>query len=194
MTDFETTGFNDGIDLSKAIDPKTFDVDAWLTGAKLPEHSVVVYGRADLLARADDLQRRIAAAEQDEAADAAPERAVGEQLESARLREEYEAIAEEFDASALTIRVRALNPDESGPIQKAVDDKEIPAEEQILHEIAAAAIEPTFTVEQLRVMQKRIGPAQVKKIWDAVFRSTGEQPQVSPAFLPRRSGQGTGQE
>jgi hypothetical protein len=190
MTDFETTGFNDGIDLSKAIDPKTFDVDAWLTGAKLPEHSVEVYARGDLLAQADDLIRRIGQAEKDEDL----ERALGEGESPSALREQYERVVEQFKDSALTVRVRALDPSESGPIQTAVEEKRIPAEEQILHEIAAAAIEPALTVEQLRVMQKRIGPAQVKKIWNAVFRATGEQPEVSPAFLPRRSGQGTGQE
>jgi hypothetical protein len=176
------------------LDPKTFDVDAWLTGAKLPEHSVVVYGRADLLAVADDLQRRITAAEEDEAADSAPERAVGEQLESARLREEYGAIAEEFDASAMTIRVRALPESVTTVLEAKQERGEIRKEDRFLHDIVAGAVEPQLSLEQVIRMREKIGGAQTMKIWRAIFQATGEQPEVSPAFLPRRSGQGTGQE
>lgn len=172
------------------LDPKTFDVDAWLTGAKLPEHSVEVYRRGDLLAVADDLVRRIGQAELDEGLDRSLEDAVA----SASLRDEYEAVMAEFKASALTVRVRAVKESEMAVLDAKVERGEIRKEDRALHEISIASVEPKLTVEQVQRMRETIGPAQVQKIYSAVFRATGEQPQVSPAFLPKRSGQGTGQE
>jgi hypothetical protein len=175
------------------LDPKTFDVDEWLTGAKLPEHSVVVYGRADLVAQADELERRIADAERDEEA-AIGEYSVGEQRESARLREEYEALADEFAKSARTFRVRAVKPSERDILDAKEERGEIRKGERGLHEIAVALVEPRMTVDQIRKMRETIGDAQVAKIMNALVRATGEQPEVSPAFLPRRSGRDAGRE
>ena len=172
------------------LDPKTFDVDAWLTGAKLPEHSVEVYARADLLAVADDLVRRIGRAETDESL----ERSLGEGESAAALREQYEAVMEEFKASALTVRVRAVKESETTVLDGKVERGEVRKEDRPLHEISIASLEPRLTVDQVQKMREALGPAQITKIWNAVFRATGEQPEVSPAFLPKRSGQGTGQE
>jgi hypothetical protein len=172
------------------LDPTMFDVDAWLTGAKLPEHSVEVYGRADLLAKADDLIRRIGQAERDEDL----ERSLGEGESPSVLREQYEAVVAEFKASARTIRVRAVKESETVVLNAKVERGEVRAEDRMLHEIAIASVEPKLTVDQVQKMREALGPAQVTKVWNAVFRATGEQPEVSPAFLPRRSGQETGRE
>lgn len=176
--------------MSTELDPQTFDVDAWLTGAKLPEHSVEVYRRGDLLAVADDLIRRIGQAERDEDL----ERALGEGESAAALREQYERVLAEFKASALTIRVRAVKESETDVLNGKVERGEVRKEDRPLHEISIAAVEPKLTVEQVQRMREALGPAQITKVWDAVFRATGQQPEVSPAFLPRRSGQDTGQE
>lgn len=172
------------------LDPKTFDVDEWLTGAKLPEHCVEVYRRGDLLAVADDLIRRIGQAEVDEGL----ERALGEGESAAALREQYEQVVAEFKASAMTFRVRAIKESEMAVLDAKVERGEIRKEDRGAHEIALASVEPKLTVEQVQKMRDVVGPAQVQKIYSAVFRATGEQPQVSPAFLPKRSGQGIGQE
>jgi hypothetical protein len=176
--------------MSEELDPKTFDVDAWLTGAKLPEHSVVVYQRADLLAKADDLQRRITAAEQDDAA----EYSLGDRTSAGALRAEYEKVAEEYAASALTIRVRALTEAEDADLNARVKAGELTDEDRARHQIAIATIEPKLSVEQVRRMQEVLGPRQVLNIWQAVLRATNEMPEVSPHFLPKRSGQDTGRE
>jgi hypothetical protein len=172
------------------LDPKTFDFDEWLSGAKLPEHSVEVYARADLLAVADDLIRRISQAETDEEL----ERSLHETIAAAELRERYEAVMEEFKASALTFRVRAVKDSETAVLDAKVERGEIRKEDRPLHEIAVASVEPKLTFDQVQRMREVIGPAQITKVWNAVFRATGEQPEVSPAFLPRRSGQGSGRE
>lgn len=172
------------------LDPKTFDVDAWLTGAKLPEHSVEVYARADLLAVADDLIRRISKADTDEGLD----RTLDDAVAGAELRDQYETVMRDFRASALTVRVRAVKESETRDLDGKVKRGEIPEGDRPLHEISIAALEPRMTVDQVQRMREALGPAQITKIWNAVFRATGEQPEVSPAFLPRRSGQGTGQE
>jgi hypothetical protein len=176
--------------MSESLDPQTFDIDAWLTGAKLPEHSVKVYGRADLLAKADELGRQISAAEQDEAA----EYALGDRTSAASLRAEYEKLAEEYEASALTIRVRAITEAEDAELNELVKAEKLTDEDKAIHQIAIASVEPRLTVETVQRMRMVLGPRQVLNIWHAVMRATNEIPEVSPRFLPKRSGQDTGRE
>lgn len=149
-----------------------------------------VYRRADLLAVADGIIRRIRDAEMDEQL----ERSVGEGASAAALREEYERTMNEFKASGITITVRALIEDETKALNDRLEAKEFPAEDRPYHEIAIASVTPKLSVEQVKTMGKKIGPQQVDKIWNAIWRATGEQPEVSPAFLPKRSGQDAGQE
>lgn len=170
--------------------PETFDVDAWLSGAKLPERSVEVYRRADLLAQMDGVIRRIEKAETDEGL----ERSLGEGANVTALREEYELLKEQFDESGLVVTVRAVTEAETADLNTRMDAKEFTKEERPYHEIALASVSPKLTVAQAKAMASKLGPAQVTKIWNAIWVATGDQPRVSPHFLPKRSGQETGQE
>jgi hypothetical protein len=115
---------------SKPLDPAepddvtTFDMDAWIDDAKLPQRSMTVYRRADLRSRLDELEREIRLSEGGESSSA--------DAGVAGLKAEWRKVAEQIDASAITITVRALTDDAGKQARadaKAENVKEIAAEE-----------------------------------------------------------------
>lgn len=93
------------LDPDNADAVKGFDLAAWIDGSKRPERSTVLYGRPDLYAELDRIQRDMRLAGGDGEASMADKTAIG------KLQREYERIAKEIEASALTFRVRAANED-----------------------------------------------------------------------------------
>jgi hypothetical protein len=167
--------------------PQEFDLDAWLDDAERPAHSVTVYQKAGLIADLDALESKILAAEDDEDADG-PSMGGG----PAKLRGEYQKIAQQFHDSALTIRVHGHDEDEKREIAKAHPDLK-PGE--LGYIILADAIDsPNFTPEQLKRLAKKIGETQFNQIPTAYHQASTEIPVVSADFLPKPSTRGDGGE
>ena len=165
------------------LNPETFDLDAWIDGAERTVRAVTVYQKAGLIADLDALAARIENAEREEAVDG-PGMGGG----SGRLRAEYAKLAEQFKASALTVRMKALTVDEKADIEKAHKD------DTGAHILAASMVEPAITAEQILKLEKAIGNAQFRLIIQAYNRACEDEPTVSADFLPKSSGQGSSDE
>lgn len=90
----------------------SFDLDAWLDGASRTERSVIVYGRADLLADIDDLEREQGNIALIPEGDRAMSGNDGNDLQS-----KIDALIVQMDASKMVIRVRSLTDDETEAIR-----------------------------------------------------------------------------
>lgn len=168
--------------------PEDFDIDAWLSDAKRPERSVIVYKRADLLADLDELQRRIseanAVAEEEESLAASP----------VALEHEYLALAQQFHDSGLVVRVKGLTQDEMDAINsasKAAKETEAQIGRRM---IEAALVSPRLTYEQLEKLSMAIGDIQMNQIVIAYKLATLKAPEVTVPFSRRSSGRDDGQE
>jgi hypothetical protein len=140
------------------MDSTTFDVDAWLDEAAPPTRSVTVYGRGDLVARLQDL------------AAAAPEALSDPRLAGSAPSAEAEALRAKIEASALTLHVRGLLDREQQALLESVTT-EVDAKRTVDESryevllVAAAAVYPWLSEDQVTRLRERIGQAQ----WDAVF-------------------------
>ena len=172
-----------------ALNPDDFDVDAWIADAKLPEHTVTVYGRADLLAEADKLIDAIEAAENDREL----ERSVGESSAD-ELRAEYERVREQFLASAMHVRVRAISSTEAEELDKRQKEKELTPAQRQIEEIVLGTVSPKLTTERVERLADTIGSLQTMLIWNGIRRCGAEVPEVSAAFLPSASGRSGGED
>lgn len=93
----------------------SFDLDAWLDGAKRTERAVTVYARADLLADIDRLEAEKAT----EAAIPDEDRAMNDGHGS-RLQSQIDALLIQLDKSKLELRVTFLDDEEQNAIRDAV--------------------------------------------------------------------------
>ena len=163
--------------------PQDFDFDAWLDGADRPERAVTVYQKASLIADLDALEARILAADDEEDADG-PSMAGG----PAKLRAEYQRLAQQFHDSALTIRVQGHSDEEK---REFLTDNP----EGVVYRVLADAITtPTVTSDQVKRLEKKLGPAQFGLILQAYQKASTEIPAVSADFLPKPSTRGDGGE
>lgn len=153
-------------------EPADFDLEAWLAGARPPERSVTVYGRADLVA---DLEALDAAYEAARGA-STDRRLVGAGSDLARLIQEKRA---EMEASRLTIRVRGLER-ETVREQAEQATKDTTDEEVAVRQIAAAAVQPRMTEDQARRLLARIGWGQFRSISDAVWEASTNKQVTAP--------------
>lgn len=191
---------------TSAVTPFTFDVEAWLTDAALPEESVTIYKRPDVIAELSDLKRRIDL--EDRVADA--ERSAA-QREPLGLVKEYEEKLRTFADSALTVYLRALTGDQREDIRKAyiagpgAAQTEDERSTGIGYEIIAAAVcavkpaggqrQPAkFTVEHIKHLRDAVGAPQMLLIETARRKAQDSLPQVDADFLRKRSGSETGKE
>lgn len=186
-------------------DPAAFDVEAWLQDASLPEESVTVYKRPDVIAELSDLKRRIEL----EARSAGEERTSSEAALTP-LEQEYMDLLQTFSESALTVYVRALTADEL-KAQRAVTDARtedmLPndANAEFGYDLLAAAVvavKPaggertpvTFTSNKVKALRNAIGDTQVSQILTARQIAQNAMPSVDADFLRKRSGTETGPE
>lgn len=187
------------------LNPATFDVEAWLTDAALPEESATVYKRPDVVAELTDLKRRIGI--ENRAANV--EQSAASKSGSA-LEKEYEALLRTFSDSALTVYVRALTRDEMKDM-RAAHDKRTPedmkpadANAEFGYELTAAAIvavKPaggqrvpvTFTADKVKALEAAIGASQMQLVLAAKQQAQNGLPQVDADFLRKPSGTETGQ-
>lgn len=186
------------------LNPATFDVEAWLTDAALPEESATVYKRPDVVSELSDLKRRIGI--ESRAADV--EQTAGSKR-AATLEKEYEKLLRAFSDSALTVYVRALTSDEIKDLRAASDErtKDLDpraANEEFGYDLLAAsivAVKPagggrlpaTFTAEKVKAMSDAIGVTQMSAILAARQQAQNGMPQVDADFLRKPSGTDTGQ-
>lgn len=191
--------------LHPVADPAEFDVEEWLQDAHLPEESVTVYKRADVIAELSDLKRRIALEDRARGA----ERSSGEEALSP-LEQEYLTLLETFSRSALTVYVRALTDEELRTQRKETEErtKDLPPAEANLefgYDLLALAIvgiktvngerrKANFTPAKVKALRKAIGDTQVSQILTARQIAQNAMPSVDADFLLRRSGEEAGDE
>ena len=185
--------------------PETFDIDAWLTDAKLPEESASVYKRPDVIAELTDLKRRIKDARTEEA-DATFERTASEVLPSQELEAEYESLLNVFGDSQLTVYVRALTKDEMSALRETHEGKiargeltEVTSNATFGYDLLSEAIvsvkpaggkrvDVKWTPKQVKAMEQRIGAVQMPAILEARQRAQNAMPTVDADFLHKSSG------
>lgn len=160
------------------LNAETFDLDAWIAGAERTIRSATVYQKAGLIGELDILAAKIENAEREEAVDG-PGMGGG----SGKLRAQYARLADEFEASALVVKMKALTLDE----KKAIEDEH--KEDVGSHILSASMVEPKVTPEQIMKLESAIGNSQFGLIIRAFNRACDDAPAVSADFLPKSSGQ-----
>jgi hypothetical protein len=165
--------------------PQDFDLDAWLDDAERPQRSVTVYQKAGLIADLDALEAKILAAEDDADVDG-PSMGGG----PAKLRAEYQKLAKQFHDSALTIRVQGHSDEEKRGFLPGSG----PTEGVVYTVLADAITAPKVTADQVKRLEKKLGPAQFGLILTAYHQASTEIPAVSADFLPKPSTRGDGGE
>lgn len=122
------------------LDPKTFNVDEWLSGVTRVTKMVEVYGRPHLQAEIDELDALASDAEGDERDD---------------LHAQADELREEMEASRVRFKVASLREERVEVIRKQFKPKDLEGptfaimSEQIVH--------PVMTADQLRALRDAIG-------------------------------------
>lgn len=156
---------------------KDFDIEAWLNGARLPERSVEIYQRPDLLATINELDAEL------ERTPAEEESLGGER---AALEEKYNEVAAQIAASRTVFRVRALTGDQITRFDKK--HPKIDPENRMAHLLAMAIVAPApMSFEQVQRLRAVIGDAQYARLWVAFREATDTAPVVPAPFSPKRS-------
>lgn len=187
------------------LNPETFDLGAWLTDAKLPEQSATVYQRADLIGELTELERRI----QNEADVAPGEVAAG----GSPLVREYRKLVAQFEASKLTVYVRATTAERQQEIAESFEPlgkDATPKEKKARIRAIGCAILADAVVgmapgnsprqpvalepEQVGDLESKIGNMQMDTINSAWMRACKELPSVDADFLLKFSSPAGGDE
>lgn len=185
--------------------PAEFDVEAWLTDAKMPEESAEVYKRADVIAELQVVKRQI-----ETQRDAATvERTAHGDTVLRNLERRYDEMLETFAASKLTIYVQALDLDRLRALRAESDERTKGKDKQTQNEdygytilsasivaVRAADGERTpvsWNRQQVKAIEQKIGTAQMKQILNARLQAQNGLPQVDADFLHKPSGSESGQ-
>jgi hypothetical protein len=187
------------------ITPEEFDVEAWLTDAKMPEESAEVYKRADVIAELQVVKRQI---ETQREAATIEKTAHGDTV-LRNLEARYKDLVETFCASKLTIYVRAISPDEQRESREATEKRTEGMEPKLqnmefgydLLARSIVAVRPAegertdvnWSVKQVKAMEKSIGAAQMSEVLNARMQAQNGLPRVDADFLLKPSGSETGQ-
>lgn len=160
--------------------PADFDIDAWISGAALPERAVTIYARGDLAAQLQELE---AAHDRARTAQAlAPEDgSLGGDEEPVAIARQMTEIRKQLQASALTIRLRAAMKDETAPLQKQHKDDE---DAYAYAALELQCVSPKITAAQWKALRGKIGEGQ----FNAVLQAAGEASygaSVDVPFSPR---------
>ena len=154
-------------------DVQDFDLDAWIDDARLPEKSETVYGRADLVAEHQALEKQL---QQAQRAGIGDDRIVtpADDL-SARLKD----VEARMQSSALTFRFRALTGPEGKEVRESVpkgDDGEPENDPLVAAWLAASCVSPANTTpEQWVKIRAKIGEGQYALLWSAAFSVSNER-------------------
>ena len=168
-------------------EPEDFDVEAWLSGATLPERSVVVYGDGAGYAELQELLERYEQAE--DAAD--DEESLADVGKRGEFRQQYEALRERVEKSRRAFRVRAVTGKQSKELREHLGDDATEFEVGVAL-VAAACVKPKLTQQQAERMADAIGIGQMTLLInaanEATFASQVEIPSL-PASLRYRETQ-----
>jgi len=167
------------------VSPQDFDFDKWLDDADRPERAVTVYQKAGLIADLDRLEQQIVNA--DDEVDG-PSMGGG----AGKLRAEYAKVAKQFHDSALTLTVGGRSDDEKREFAAA--NLDVKPEEMGYAILADAISSPKVTADQVKRLEKKIGPAQFALIVSGFKSASEDVPSVSADFLPKPSTRGDGGE
>lgn len=179
-------------------DPTTFDVDTWIANAGRPQRTVTIYGRADLIARLDEIDTEVKTIRRRLNAHTEQSLDEGGQDETriTELEEEWETLATTFSQSALPVVVRGLTEAEEADALKAAT-KSSPllakAQNAQWHELVglyivhAAIVSPDLTLAQIIAIHQRIGAAAFGPLANTVRALTRQAPAVPPTPFSKPS-------
>jgi hypothetical protein len=148
-------------------DPAGFDLDAWISGAKLPEKAVTVYGRADLVAEHYELSQQL---EQVNATEDGDERLTGSPV--AKLAQKIRDAEAAMRSSALTFRFRAILDTDVEAAKKAHPSNEV---ERTYFLLARQIVHPTVTQEQWPKIRERVGEGQFEALLNAAAEASHQR-------------------
>lgn len=111
----------DAIEDSTAVPAGDDWFDTWLETGTVSQRSVDVYGRPDLYADYENLERRYAIAQAKEQKGSGPERDLTEMSDSNQILEDMENLYAAWTKSKTTWYIRALNEDEIDAIKDGID-------------------------------------------------------------------------
>jgi hypothetical protein len=168
-----------------------FDVDAWLEEAALPQRSVTVYGRGDLLATLEDLAAdRDRHARQPDPAPTLNDPRLGGDTSTGRvnvdaLDDRIARVRGALQQSALTLHIRAvLNTERQELVDKHTTKTTDPDTGRVTDDIAVlpyehelvanACVAPRLTPDQVAKLHQRIGEAQWVSVVRTLERASGE--------------------
>lgn len=160
-----------------------FDLDAWIDEARLPERSVTVFGRADLVAELQELEEQLAKVRtsggDDRLVDPASE-----------LQQRVREVEAQRQASARTFRFRALSAAEVRKIRTEAPkdvDGDPEAEYVAAAVLAASCVTPKgMTLDKARAVRAKIGEGQFDSLWQAAWGVSNDRRPDVP-FLPAAS-------
>ena len=158
-----------------------FDPAAWLSGATGTQRSVTIYGRGDLIAEVDELDRQARLAR--DAPDT--DRALGDSTPES-LEERRDALYAEFEASAVNVRVQGRSEAWLLAIQKRLKKAGIAADDKTgewtLHYLAEAIVTPKgIDVAWLRQFRE-MSESQYNRLVQAFIAACGAPPAVTLPF------------
>lgn len=185
--------------------------DQWLETGTVAQRSVPIFGRPDLFARYEDLERRRAvAAEVDH-----EERSLGDST-LADLDDEIEALYKQWEASKTVWYIRALQPEEIEAVrdecefpdepEPAEGEKEVTADARRAYEKAAEAantkanqilvsrslvkvenssgevVQTSITPERVAVMREKLGDQQILRLVAAAMVAASQESSIPVPF------------
>ena len=183
------------------LDPATFDLNDWISGATTTERAVTVYRNARLIARLDVLKQEIAVAERIPAGS----RSVTDPSPR-KLKAEWDAVAKEFADSALIVTVRGLTQERATQIRKESVAAAVKASKTALTKeqkaslalrsiLVEAIVSPKFTDEQqVLAFANAIGDGQYIQVIEAYQTASNLAPTVTAPFSLPSSDEDDGEE
>jgi hypothetical protein len=151
-----------------ALDPKTFDLAAWVDGITPVRHATRIYGRGDLVAKLDLVKDQIIAAK------------TGRDYETVKaLRDQGGAILDALEESALDIVVEGWSPSRVEAFQKPLKAEGLSDEDILVRQTVAQVVEPAgFTSELFQSMLDALYP-QAMQVVASVVAANNRAPVVS---------------
>lgn len=154
-------------------DSDDFSLDDWISGARLPEKSVTVYGRADLVAEFYELERQLQGAGKPAVED---DRLTGDP--SKVLAQRMEELRTQMQGSALTFRFRAILDSEVEAAKKAHKGSDEALSFALL---TIQAVHPKVAEEKWPLIREKIGDGQFAALLEAAGSASYDR-QVSVPF------------
>lgn len=179
------------LDETPDVAEDTFKLDDWIRGIQPTIRSVKLYGRADLLADIDELDRQIKARR---AAGPEGEDSLDEESTSA-LQDRLEQLYAQFAASAITFRVQGRSDQWRDDALKRLKKDGIDDEnERTLRLLADSIVTPAGVTYEHLVHLQKVSEPQVKMLLVAWGMANHQPPRVDVPFSPASSGKTGGRQ